>query len=419
MKIKDNFDCVHRSKFYYHVLTWKFFISFEFVFVQFLFAGRYKADPRFSWFPIDITLFFFLISFLSGMFILKKNQFAIRRDNISFIVSGLLFFGYCLVSLLWSPGEIYATQKTLYFCILTLWTFLACSLVIGVESVRVVRFFVAWVLMSIWIAIEAYMAYSSSSGILGVGVMGGNYLGVGRTVGPASLLLLTVAIYSNMHKIIKLACLSWVVFGSYILLVIGGRGPFIAVAVPVLLIGLLTFSFRQGVYKNKGFFIIFLIAIFGGFYLNHLLDSDYVPVTLRRLMLLFGNDIGNSAVERLHFIKDSINYWVSAPILGHGIGSWPILNNGSDVRGYPHNVFLEVIVEFGIIGFLLLIGFIVKSISNLVRDDRLRYDPIILAIVMFLMNTFINSLFSGDLPDNRYLFGVLGLTIYRSVGDHI
>ena len=31
--------------------------SFELSFVLFLFAGRFKLDPRFAWVPVDLTLF--------------------------------------------------------------------------------------------------------------------------------------------------------------------------------------------------------------------------------------------------------------------------------------------------------------------------------------------------------------------------
>jgi hypothetical protein len=37
-------------------------MSFEVIFVLFIFAGLYKADPRLAWFPVDLTLLLFLVS---------------------------------------------------------------------------------------------------------------------------------------------------------------------------------------------------------------------------------------------------------------------------------------------------------------------------------------------------------------------
>ena len=41
-------------------------ISFEGLFVLFLFARIYKSDPRFDWLPVDITALLFGLSILSG-----------------------------------------------------------------------------------------------------------------------------------------------------------------------------------------------------------------------------------------------------------------------------------------------------------------------------------------------------------------
>jgi O-antigen ligase len=70
-----------------------------------------------------------------------------------------------------------------------------------------------------------------------------------------------------------------------------------------------------------------------------------------------------SAGYRLEFWKKSIGFVAEAPVLGHGTGSIPILFRraavgdtgiAASVTGNPHNLTLEIAVQFGLIGTSLL-----------------------------------------------------------------
>ncbi len=404
---------------YSQIVTWKSFFSFELVFALYLFAGKYKADPRFSWIPVDITLLFFVLSLFSGVIVLKRKQFSVNKDIVGFIVAGFLFFGYCLSSLLWTPGDVYALQKTLYVCVLTLWSFLGCTVIIGSEKVRLVRFFVAWIFFATWIGIESYLAFRATNGMVNVMAMGGNYLGIGRTIGPAALLLLAVVIFSRMPIVVKGISLFMFIAACHLLLVVGGRGPLLAVVFPVVIATFLTISLRRGFSANRALFVVSLLGVLGSFYIGRLVVSGEMPVTLRRMMVLTEPDRGSSAGTRCIYIDKSFEYFDLSPIMGSGIGSWPILSKERDTRGYPHNILLEILVEFGVVGSMLFANLCIRALRNLGCLSVLRSDPLLLAILMVLINTYFNALVSGDIPDNRIFFGMLGLTVFRANGDGI
>ena len=55
--------------------------SFEVVFVLFIFAGLYKADPRLAWFPVDLTLLLFIVSVGFGRLDCSSTRYAAVQEK--------------------------------------------------------------------------------------------------------------------------------------------------------------------------------------------------------------------------------------------------------------------------------------------------------------------------------------------------
>jgi O-antigen ligase len=97
------------------------------------------------------------------------------------------------------------------------------------------------------------------------------------------------------------------------------------------------------------------------------------------------------------------------PIFGNGVGSWPIYFDTLDERNYPHNILVEILTEFGLVGFLffcILLILVFRNIGSFLKSGQ--FYPAVLIFLLFL-NTFINAFVSGDLPDNRVFFTMVGL----------
>lgn len=102
---------------------------------------------------------------------------------------------------------------------------------------------------------------------------------------------------------------------------------------------------------------------------------------------------------RTVFLKEGINYIIKKPILGYGTGSFGTIFNrdidsGHDyyVNTTPHNTYLYIWFEVGILGLIILLGmfyFQIKSLSKL----NYRFDRILLTIGFMIIMLFDSYLF--------------------------
>jgi len=155
------------------------------------------------------------------------------------------------------------------------------------------------------------------------------------------------------------------------------------------------------------FFILAIVVIF--------LFQDFFKTFLVRMQLLI-EGLGTSALNRLAKFAAALSAMTTFPvtIVGLGIGGFQMYYNGFDaLRGdYPHNIFLEVGSELGLVGLmclLLLVFYTFKTAFNELRKahSSVSYLLAVTALALFL-NMVFNSSISGDINDNRLLFTWIG-----------
>jgi O-antigen ligase len=265
-------------------------------------------------------------------------------------------------------------------------------------------------------ALEAFLSYRLLGGEDFINVLGGNYLGVGRVLGIGAVTILGYFLFFAKTAPSKAAALALFGFFMALLFVVGGRGPLLA-TVLALLVPLLSgwrFSPVKGLQQRR--YVLPLLAIIGVM----LAASTYVilggdpPTTLARMLILYQPGAAGTAAARLDFYADSLSMWAANPVFGHGVGSWPELMPDSVMELYPHNIFLEIMVEEGLVGLSLFVGLLIYGWRALGRSSLARHDPVRVLIVMLFVNTLANALVSGDIPDNRALFGMLGLMVFTA-----
>ena len=383
--------------------------SFEALFVLYLFAGRYKGDPRFRWVPVDLTALFFGLSVMAGMYVLARRGFKVRRKAFVLVLLALAFVGYVLLSLTWTPGRSYAQQKALYIATLTLWPLIACAILIVRDRHRLRRFLVLTLLFSMWVAIESTLAYFRSTGEhLSVFALGGSYLGSGRTVGLGVLIALAYRLFFAHSRFQKVAATALTGYYGFVLLILGGRGPFLAAllgaSVP-LLVGIRV-SISGKVFLRRYTILLIALGIVLVITAISMLERGMATVTLRRL--LESSREGSTAV-RLRLFAEAIDLWSEASLFGHGIGAFPILAGFGDIRSYPHNLILEILAELGLGGLFLFSAIVIYALRALGPLSIIRRDPLRILLLMLFANVFFNAMVSGDIPDNRIVFAVLGL----------
>jgi len=390
--------------------------SFEMLLVLFLFAGRYKNDPRFEWFPVDITAAMGAASALAGAMVLYHRGGRVRRPALVLGSLYALFAGYAGLSLLWTPGVVYAHTKAFYLATLVLWALLSTAAIVAYDRARVRRFLVALVIFAGMMGLESTLLYLRSGFARVADIMGSNYLGVGRCVGPAALVVLGYLLYeakSRRARLVSLLVLGWL-FG--IVVVLPGRGPLIATVVPMALPLLGGLRLRPGergaVELTRSAARGLGVALLGAGALIAALLTTRRLFSLLRFATLFSQEGGGlSAGARVLNYRAAVLQWLQQPLLGHGIGAWPILAGVPDIRSYPHDILLETLAELGLVGAVLLVGVIVYAFRSLGTWAEIKRDKLRLVVLMLVLNTLLNALVSGDLPDNRFAFAALGLMV--------
>jgi O-antigen ligase len=149
--------------------------------------------------------------------------------------------------------------------------------------------------------------------------------------------------------------------------------------------------------------------------------------------LLAGKNVESAlvGVKRILYILDSgfasndryVRYmktWTEIernPFLGSGVGSWAMLNGYGDVREYPHNIWLDVWFELGLIGVALLALIFWWGLQRFWPPRvwiRQHYAPLVLAL---FGTGFISAQFSGNYNENWFMFAMLGLLLIQPLGE--
>jgi O-antigen ligase len=390
--------------------------SFETLLVLYIFAGLYKGDRRFAWIPVDPTALFFLLSVaVGGIIILRKG---IHTKSLPLIVAMGCLVTWLWVSLLWSPSQIYGPQKVLFMGTLVLWALIAGALIIAPDPKRVRRLFTIILLLSLWGAVDALVGYvRSPNTVYQITTVDdeqvGAYLILGMVCGPGALIALAGWLGSRGRAT------RWLYLGlflslGFVLAIAGGRGPLVFAALPALIpIGLSLRLPKRRILLSRALLsaLVLLLAAAGSLALYRGMTEQRLATFDRMFRLAEGN-------PRTEAYAQAIDIWHDAPLIGGGAGSWPVLTGRGDRTMYPHNLFLEIGAESGLVGvvlFLVLLGVALGPVSF----ERLRRDPQALCALMLFSNALLITMAATDLPGARVMFmmlGVLALFAIRPAG---
>lgn len=104
--------------------------------------------------------------------------------------------------------------------------------------------------------------------------------------------------------------------------------------------------------------------------------------------------------QRIRYIDNSLELFSEKPILGHGLGSWKIeslrfQDFNSDniiIPYYVHNDFLQILVEIGLLGFIMYFSLFIIIISILIKGlKNISVFPfLLLSVIVFFIDSNLN-----------------------------
>jgi len=199
------------------------------------------------------------------------------------------------------------------------------------------------------------------------------------------------------------------------MLFIGGRGAIVAITA-VLLIYFFkestTWSFKISD-TLKQMILIFTLVLLLIFYFAEITKLFNDSVTLRRFIVL--TEEGDSS-KRIFLFSKALELFFSdirTLLFGAGINSFPVYIGADSRGGYPHNIVLELLAEYGIIGTIfftipaIYVISIRKKILGSIYGNRAEEKIIFFPFIYFLVIHF----FSGGLRNSWVLIFYLFLLL--------
>jgi len=114
-------------------------------------------------------------------------------------------------------------------------------------------------------------------------------------------------------------------------------------------------------------------------------------------------------------IQGAIKLFVQRRWLGGGTNSY---GQRTNLDEYPHNIFLEIISENGLIGLLIFLGFlgsVVRAGYRYIAIQRIRFNPheraIGLTVLTVSLILLVEKQFSYSLTMHKELFSFLGIIV--------
>ncbi|WP_102194366.1 O-antigen ligase family protein [Microbacterium aurantiacum] len=186
------------------------------------------------------------------------------------------------------------------------------------------------------------------------------------------------------------------------LITTGSRGPLLSVAAAAIVMAL--FSGRRRIAK--------VLAISGAGGLAYWAVAELPFFAESRFKSLLSEGFSDQAREM---------FWrITLPVIeeypgGVGFGNWAAHAHAPAQFFYPHNIFLEIFGEFGIIVGVIFVVVVLAVLLGLIR--RSGKDPVALVVLALFVGELVSVNVSGDLNARTFFFMLtLGfLTAVRSV----
>jgi O-antigen ligase len=201
--------------------------------------------------------------------------------------------------------------------------------------------------------------------------LGGNYFNpVG--LGYSSLMVLGSSLcgllYVGEKKVLwKIILIFSFISALIIIFLSGSRGPFGTVAIVLMLLFLRKY-FKLSVLKKISILLILIASVIYFF-------NDIELGSFRALDF----SINRSVLERLSLYEKAFNAISEAPLLGNGFSEFQYIN------GYPHNIILELVLYFGVVGLLFSYLIIVSLVYMPIRIIFEKNDTKVLFFTIILL----------------------------------
>lgn len=332
------------------------------------------------------SLFSLMFMILVGIFYLKNLKIVFKRNSTFFVTSYILCASVFLLSAFINPETIVFLPNIAF------WFFIIC--------LPTAQYYLAIKDKTIFLNMLITSGYYQL--LLGLVIFVSMILATPTYDMVFSYLILVPTIilsYKIFFIKFKFFDIFLIILSLTAIITVGSRGPLLSYLLYMLLLIIKYLS--QNKLKIKTWIIfLLLILVLSIVVINfNLLIEELNKILInngiqsRTTYLLLSDDVDFST-GRSDIFSITIKNISAKPILGHGIGGDRLFLNGT----YPHNIFLEIVSQFGIIlGFIfciILIFYWIKSMffnKNKVEQDLVIIFAGIGLFSLFFSGTYLTS----------------------------
>jgi O-antigen ligase len=367
----------------------------------YVFVGLFKEQAVVAALPVDATLALGLL--LGGVCFARWAAGRARPIPFGLVAPIVVLVVLLFASLAWTPSPGYGGEKAVKFATLTMLAAVAPFFLI--EDQRDLRRLLGWtVALAAFAAVLTLASPPAEDDRLTIGIEG-NTIGLSMLLVTGALILL-VGTLTDLYPRRALA------LGSNAAMIgvaaaIGSRGPLLCLGLALLVTG---FVFLARVPHRTA--PVMLVVVAG----VALLPFVSLPEgSAERLGQAARHPV--SALQhdpRYTSFGQAVDLIEADPLVGVGAGGFQSVGRLAEPpEDYPHNMFLEVWSELGIVAFLVLAASVMAVLAWLWRaawqlPPGAGFQLLYVINGVFLFNLFSAQL-TGDLIQNRTYWGAFGL----------
>ena len=406
-------------------LSWAAYhlLSLETLLVLFLY-GRYLKNIMPAT-PVTETVFYGALSVAVGVWIILRHGIYLR--GLPIVVAGLVFTGWMVASYGWSPSRTLARESLVFVLGINLWALFAAACIVAGSRERVMRLLLLIVLVTAAIAFTgAYIEIVHGSFRFYRGAAENwdprTYLIWGSIVSTGAAIAMAIAVHSRFGSLKQLVAATILCVSFFFVMTSGARGASLAIVTAALLA---FFVHRPRIHDGRieipktQIVVVAIVALLVA-YVAYLLTTGQTTSTLGRFLRLFNESddpLLRRGANRFDYFSGAYRAWLDSPLLGQGLYGFAIFFCGYEQPGcYPHNAVLHILADFGLVGLVLFLFFIMSGVRYL-NLSRLLGDPLMFTLTMAFATVFFHVMVASDTTTYYPLFFFLGLLALRPPSD--
>ncbi len=394
----------------------KILISFEGLAAIYLLSGLFKSALLYYgiFFPIDFTLFIFLLLIISFFYNLYKNNFIFNSSlNVVYaIVFWLFFYLWISFTLIYTPSKQYSYTKVFKFLTNIVFIFLLLKSDFNIQRFLRIVFVLIFLFALIYFPVRfRYLIgnYPRANEFLRSFVIRST---INFSIICGVLLMIFITSTYDISNNRKIHSIGLFFLGLFVIL-IGSRGAILFLLITFLCYILLSRKFKLYFRINIRVLTAVVITVGLTVLLFRRQIDTLIDFTIDRFQIIIQGylraegDYGHSINTRFELMRRAFEVIFSSLenfFFGTGIGSFGLLFSNQDIKLYPHNFILEIWCELGFVGIIIFSIFLIIIFYKI----NLSKTGINIFPMIFL---FLNMFKSLGLEDLRifYIFSALYL----------